>query len=86
MTDIQAEQAALDASLAEIDASLTVKTNAADQLERLKQAVCECLNVTELTPLLLNKLIERIEIGSVETVDGQKQQKIVIIWRFAGEV
>ena len=55
----------------------------ADQLERLKQAVRECFDMTELTPLILNKLIERIEIGSLEAVDGQKQQTIVIAWRFA---
>lgn len=86
MTDIQCEQAALAARLAQIEASLAVKFDTADQLERLKQAVRECLNVTELSPLILNKLIERIDVGSVEIVDGQKQQEITIVWRFAGVV
>jgi hypothetical protein len=34
----------------------------------------------------MNKLIDRIEVGSQEVVDGQRQQEIRIVWRFAGEV
>jgi hypothetical protein len=31
-------------------------------------------------------LIDRIEIGSQEVVDGQRQQEIRIVWRFAEEI
>ena len=86
MTDIQQEQAALADRLAHIEASLSVGSDTADQLERLKQAVRECFDMTELTPLILNKLIERIEVGSLEVVEGQKRQEITLVWRFAGEV
>ena len=43
-------------------------------------------NIRKLTPLVLNKLFDRIEIGSQEVVDGQRQQEIRIVWRFAGEI
>lgn len=43
----------------------------------------ECLNVAELTPLLLNKLINGIEIGCLEMVDGEKQQVVSVDWKFA---
>ena len=43
-------------------------------------------NIRKLTPLVLNKLINRIEIGRQEVVDGQRQQEIRIIWRFTGEI
>ncbi len=36
--------------------------------------------VTELTPFVLNKLISKIEICCLETVDGQKQQEISVEW------
>ena len=89
MTDIQSEQTALAARLAQIEASLAVKSDTAEQLDRLKEAVLGCytkvLDIHELTPLILNKLIERIEVGSLEVVNGQKQQKIIIVWRFAGK-
>jgi len=48
--------------------------------------VYDCLDDKELTQLVLNKLIDRIEIGSQEIVDGQRQQEIRIVWRFAGEI
>lgn len=86
MTDIQSEQAVLAARLAEIDASLAVKSDTARQLKQLKQAISECLNITELTPLILNKLIERIEVSSLEVIDGQKLQEVAIVWRFAGTI
>lgn len=62
------------------------KEDDAVQIEKLKEAVADCLDIRELTPLILNKLIDRIEVGSQEVVDGQRQQEIRIVWRFAGEV
>lgn len=38
---------------------------------------------TELTPSILNKLIDRIEIGSQKKVNGRKQQDVQIVWKFA---
>jgi len=35
---------------------------------------------------MLNKLIERIEIGHTEIVDEQTQQELMIAWRFCGEI
>jgi hypothetical protein len=43
-------------------------------------------DIDKLTPFMLNKLIERIEIEHVEIIDGQSQQEITIIWRFAGAI
>lgn len=51
-------------------------------IEQFRDTVRDCLNVTELTPFILNKLIAKIEIGSLETVDGEKQQKVSVEWKF----
>lgn len=83
-------QAALAARLAQIEAGLAAKSDTAEQLDRLKEAILGCytkaLDIHELTPLILNKLIERIEVGSVNVVDRHKQQELTIVWRFAGVV
>lgn len=86
MGEYQAEQVALTGKLSAIQTQLAEKVDYADQLEKLHEAVRDCLDIRELTPLVLNKLIDRIEIGSQEVVDGQRQQEIRIVWRFAGEI
>jgi len=86
MGEYQAEQVALAGKLAEVKTQLAEKEDYADQLEKLHEAVRECLDIRALSPLVLNKLIDRIEIGSQEVVDGERQQEIRIVWRFAGEI
>lgn len=66
--------------------SLLRKWTMSNSLKSWKKAVSDCLEIKELTPLMLNKLIDRIEVGSQEVVDGQRQQEIRIVWRFAREV
>ena len=86
MGEYQAEQAALTGKLMEIKAQLAEKEDYTGQLEKLHEAVRDCLDIRDLSPLVLNKLIDRIEIGSQEVVSGQRQQEIRIVWRFAGEI
>ena len=78
MGEYQAEQAALTGKLSTIKTQLTEKEDYAGQLEKLHEVVKDCLDIQELTPLVLNKLIDRIKIGSQEVVDGQRQQEIRI--------
>lgn len=54
--------------------------------EMLREAIRDYLNIEELTPFILNKLVEKIEVGHRDVVDGQPQQAVTIVWRFAGEV
>ena len=54
--------------------------------EQLRVAISIYLNIDTLTPLILNKLIEKIQVGHVEKIDGQLVQEITIVWRFAGVV
>ncbi len=51
-------------------------------IEQFRETVRECLNVTELTPYILNKLISKIEIGCLEMVNGEKQQVVSVEWKF----
>lgn len=48
------------------------------KIEQFRETVKMCLNVEELTLYVLNKLIAKIEIGCLETVDSEKQQEVHI--------
>jgi hypothetical protein len=54
--------------------------------EKLRENIREHLDIRELTPFILNKLIDKIEIGNLEIVEGKKQQEVTIVWRFCGEI
>ena len=83
MKDIQAEQESLEQKLSALQSKISQQHNAEISLEQFRETVRECFNVTELTPYILNKLISRIEIGSLETVDGEKQQVVSVDWKYA---
>ena len=81
MKDIQAEQEALEQKLSALQTRISEQHNTETSLEQFRETVSECLNVTELTPFILNKLISKIEIGYLETVDGGKQQMVSVEWK-----
>ena len=82
MKDIQAEQEALEQKLSDLQSKLSQQHNTKISLEQFRETVKECLNLTELTPFVLNKLVSKIEIGYLETVDGEKQQMVSVEWKF----
>ena len=81
MKDIQAEQEALEQKLSDLQSKLSQQHNTKISLEQFRKTVKECLNLTELTPFVLNKLISKIEIGYLETVDSEKQQVVSVDWK-----
>ena len=81
MKDIQAEQESLEQKLSALQTRIFEQHNTELSIEQFRETVKECLNVTELTPFVLNKLISKIEIGYLETVDGKKQQEVSVDWK-----
>lgn len=81
MKDIQAEQEALERKLFALQSKISQQHNTEISIEQFKDTVRECLNVTELTPFILNKLISKIEIGCLEMVNGEKQQMVSVAWK-----
>lgn len=71
MKDIQAEQT-MSTLLPRLN---DLKSNDM-QLERFRESVYECLNMQELTPYVLNKLIAKIAIGTVEVVYRQSNKRL----------
>lgn len=78
MKDIQAEQESLEEKLSALQAKISQQHNTAISIEQFRETVRKCLNVTELTPFILNKLISKIEIGCLEMTDGKKQQLLSV--------
>ena len=83
MKDIQADQEALEQKLSALQSKISQQHNIEISIEQFRDTVRKCLNVTELTPYILNKLISKIEIGSLETVDGERQQVVSVEWKYA---
>ena len=81
MKDIQAEQEALEQKLSALQTRISEQHNTEISVEQFRETVRECLNVTELTPFVLKKLISKIEIGCLETVDSEKQQMVSVEWK-----
>ena len=40
----------------------------------------------ELTPEIVATLIERVEVGQAQVVDGEKKQEIKIVYNFIGDI
>jgi DNA invertase Pin-like site-specific DNA recombinase len=85
-SEYQAEQADILRKLSDIDSRLTQQTDYQSNAEKLRDIIRDYLHIDNLTPYILNKLIERIEVGHLEIVDGQRQQAITIVWRFCGGI
>ena len=83
MKDIQAEQESLERKLSILQSKISQQHNTEISIEQFRETIKMCLNVEELTLYVLNKLIAKIEIGCLETVEGQKQQEISVEWKIA---
>lgn len=77
MKDIQAEQEILEQKLSALQSKISQQHNTEISIEQFKETVKECLNVTELTLFILNKLIAKIEAGCLETIDNEKSKWLV---------
>ena len=84
--EYQSEQAEILQKLNVLDSKLEVQNNYQTNAEKLRENIRDYLHIGKLTPFMLNKLIESIEIGQAEIANGQTQQEIIIVWRFAWEI
>ncbi len=82
----QSEQTEIQGNISVLDVRLEQQTDYQTNAEQLRQAISDYLNIDTLTPFILNKLIEKIQVGHSETVNEQVKQAIAILWKFAMEV
>lgn len=84
LTEYTQEQKQLTAKLVIIETELNSTGSDEQNVQKLKAVLDEFLNVETLTANMLNRLIERIEIGHTVKVDGCREQEITIVYRFIG--
>jgi len=80
----QAEQKTLGEQLKTVEAELSKERDQMEGLNKLKETVNRFFNFEKLTSEMLHQLIDRIEIGHAELIDGEKRQNVNIVYRFVG--
>lgn len=83
---LEQEQTDNKARMQEITDELRVADSAEDDVRRFIGEIREYVSITELDEVILNRLIDKIIISAVEVIDGEKVQKVRIIYNFVGEI
>ena len=83
---LEQEQADNKARMQAITDELRIASSADSNVRRFIGEIREYASITELDEAILNRLIDKIFISAVEVVDGEKVQKVRIIYNFVGEI
>ena len=83
---LEQEQADNKARMQAITDELRVASSADSDVRRFIGEIREYASITELDETILNRLIDKIIVSAVEVVDGEKVQKVRIVYNFVGEI
>ena len=83
---LEQEQTDNKARMQEIMDDLRTASSADSDVRRFIEEIQEYASITELDEAILNRLIDKIYISAVEVIDGEKVQKVRIIYNFVGEI
>ena len=80
------EQKENNGRIAEIQALLRDSIDQESDIRQFSTEIRQCEAITELDEGILNHLIDKIMIGDVKKVNGEKVQEVRIFYNFVGEV
>ena len=83
---LEQEQTDNKARMQAITDELRIASSADSDVRRFIGEIREYASITELDEVILNRLIDRIIISAVEVIDGEKVQKVRIVYNFVGEI
>ena len=83
---LEQEQADNKARMQAITDELRTASDTEDDVRRFIGEIREYASIKELDEAILNRLIDKIIISAVEVVDGEKVQKVRIVYNFVGEI
>jgi len=83
---LEQEQADNKARMQAITDELQVVSSVESDVRRFIGEIREYASITELDEAILNRLIDKIYISAVEVIDGEKVQKVRIVYNFVGEI
>ena len=83
---LEQEQADNKVRMQAITDELRTANDTEDDVRRFIGEIREYASITELDEAILNRLIDKIIISAVEVIDGEKVQKVRIVYNFVGEI
>lgn len=86
LANYEAEQEKLRARCETLQVQITAARATSDNAKQFIRVVRKYTGMQELTPEIVATLIDRIEIGQAQVIDGVKKQEIKIIYNFIGNI
>lgn len=86
MTKYESEKAQVQRDLINARQSIAEQEAQRNSAEKFTEVILSYAELNSLNAGILNELIDRIEIGPKETVDGVKTQKVRIVYKYVGYI
>ena len=80
------EQDANEEKLLELERQHKAKSAAVTNVEQFTESLAQCVGMKKLTATVLNTLIEKIEVHNPVMVNGVKEQKLTVYYKFVGQI
>ena len=80
------EQDANEEKLSELERQHKEKSAAVTNAEQFTESLAQCAGMRKLTATVLNTLIEKIEVHNPVMVNGVKEQKLTVYYKFVGQI
>ncbi len=84
MANYEAEQNQLIESTAKAEQALKTLEQDKVDLRIFLETIRQCTEITELTPAIVNRLIQRIEVHKSEKIDGHKRVRLDVYFTAVG--
>ena len=86
LASYESEQETLRVKCETLQVQISEAKVTSDNAKQFIRMVRKFTEMQELTPEIVSTLIERVEVGQAEKIDGVKKQKIRIIYNFIGDI
>ena len=83
---LEQEQTDNKARIQDITDELRTASTVESDVRRFIEEIRGYASITELDEVILNRLIDKIIVIAVEIIDGEKVQKVRIVYNFVGEI
>ena len=80
------EQDANEEKLSELERRHKAKSAAVTNAEQFTESLAQCAGMKKLTATVLNTLIEKIEVHNPIMVNGVREQKLTVYYKFVGQI
>ena len=80
------EQDANEEKLSELERQHKAKSVAVTNAEQFTECLVQCAGMKKLTATVLNTLIEKIEVHNPVMVNGVREQKLTVYYKFVGQI